>query len=352
MCNVGKAAETVSRFPRPIPGIFWISANIRAKTLIRYKTMNNEQLVNEMSRRIEAVMRDETKNNIIPRFNQAKTIACVNAEFRIHDDIPEELRKGIFSQPASYPAMLRFANATQWDDSKKDLRGLSIKISNVAGPVLWGEPGFQDFVLNSYPALFVATPEDFLSFIRARQEDKKLRFFLNPFDPHLKSLWIVLKARKKHVSPLDIRYWSTVPFRLGTTDSPVVKYSMIPCSKYATTQAVNPGENQLRAAVKSHLQQEPACFHFAVQKQTDPTTMPIEDASVIWNEKVSPFQTVATITIENQDFDNPESLTNCERSSFNPWQSLAEHEPLGRMNEVRRLVYANAAKRRNQEASQ
>ena len=77
--------------------------------------------------------------------------------------------------------------------------------------------------------------------------------------------------------------------------------------------------------------------------------MPIEDASVIWDEDVSPFRTVATITISNQDFDNQASLAACERASFNPWQSLAAHEPLGRMNAVRRLVYANAAKLRNKE---
>ena len=95
------------------------------------------------------------------------------------------------------------------------------------------------------------------------------------------------------------------------------------------------------------LTRTPACFHFAVQKQANPVTMPIEDASVIWDEDVSPFHTVATIKIENQDFDNLASLADGERSSFNPWQSLAEHQPLGRMNEVRRLVYANAAKLRN-----
>jgi hypothetical protein len=245
--------------------------------------------------------------------------------------------------------MLRFANASNMDDSKKDIRGLSIRVSNVGGPVVWGEPGLQDFVLNSYPALFVATPEDFLSFMRARQEGHELRFFLNPFDPHLKSLRIIFKARKRHLSPLDIRYWSTVPFRLGETGGLVVKYSVTPCSRYQTTKVVNPGENQLRAAIKAHLQQEAACFHFGVQVQKDPETTPIEDASVIWDEDVSPFQTVATITISNQDFDNPEALAACERSSFNPWQSLAAHEPLGRMNAVRRLVYAHAAKVRNKE---
>ncbi|MBL4902149.1 MAG: hypothetical protein JKY62_05815 [Desulfocapsa sp.] len=310
---------------------------------------STDQLVAEMNRHVETITLAEAEDDVIPRFNQSKTIACIKAEFRVHGDIPGDLQQGIFSKPAVYPAMLRFANATNMDDSKKDIRGLSIKIRNVDGSILWGEPGVQDFLLNSYPALFVATPEDFLSFIRARQDDKKFRFFLSPFDPHLKSLWIVINARKKHLSSLDIRYWSTVPFRLGESDGHVVKYSVIPCSSYTTTKAVNAGKNQLRAAMKSHLRKEPVCFHFAVQKQTDSVTMPIEDASVIWSERDSPFQTVATITIRNQDFDNPQSLATCEQSSFNPWQSLTTHKPLGRMNEVRRLVYENAAKLRNRE---
>ena len=306
-----------------------------------------EQLVAEMSQRVEAITRAEAQNGTTPRFNQPKTIACVNAEFRVHEDIPKELQQGLFANPTSYPVMLRFANATETDDSKKDIRGISIKLTNVPGEVLWGEPGQQDFLLNSYPALFVATPEEFLSFIRARQKDKKLSFFLNPFDSHLKSLWIVYRARKHHLSPLDIRYWSTVPFSLG--EDQVVKYSVTPCSKHTTDRAVEPGENQLRAALKAHLQQEPACFEFGLQLQTDPQSMPIEDASVIWDEQASPFRTVATLSIPNQAFDTPAALAECERSSFNPWQSLAAHRPLGRMNEVRRQVYANAVKMRIKE---
>ncbi|MEA3303482.1 MAG: catalase, partial [Pseudomonadota bacterium] len=308
-----------------------------------------DQLVAEMNQRIETITLAESKNGVIPRFNQAKSVACLSAQFRVHDKIPAELKQGLFSKAASYPAMLRFANATNRDDSKKDIRGLSIKVSNVDGKAVWGETGIQDFIFNSYPALFVATPEDFLSFIRARQEDKKLRFFLNPFDAHLKSLWIVFKAREKHLSPLDIRYWSTVPFRLGETGGQVVKYSVTPCSDYHTKKAVKAGKNQLRAAIKAHLQQGPACFDFSVQLRTDPHSMPIEDASVIWDEQESSFQRVATITIENQVFDTPKLLANCEHSSFNPWQSLAAHEPLGRMNEVRRSIYQSAAKLRNME---
>ncbi|WP_411726228.1 hypothetical protein [Methyloglobulus sp.] len=317
--------------------------------------MNSEvaidQLVAEMGELIASITLAETENTIVPRFNQSKTVAYVNAEFRVHDDIPEELKQGIFSRPISYPAKLRFANATKRDDSKKDIRGLSIRLSNVDGTVLWGNPGFQDFVLNSHPALFVATPEDFLAFIRAQQQGKikMLLFFLNPFNPHLKALFTVLKSQKNHLSPFDVRYWSTVPFRLGELGNQVVKYSVLPCSDYETTDTVNGGEHQLRAAIKAHLQQSPACFHFAVQKQTDPKSMPIEDASVIWDEEVSPFIPVATIKIADQDINNPEILANGERCSFNPWQCLAAHEPLGRMNLVRRLVYAKAAELRNKE---
>jgi len=307
------------------------------------KELSIDQLVSEMEKCIQAITLAEAENGIIPRLNQPKTIACLNAKFRVHEDIPDEFKHGVFATAKSYPAKIRFANATEKDDSKKDMRGFSIRLSDVEGTVLWGEPGYQDFILNSYPALFVATPEDFLTFLKARQNNRKALFFINPFDLHLKSLWIALKARKKHLSLFDVRFWSTVPSRLGETGNQVVKYSVIPCSDYKTNQVVEPGEHQLRAAKKAHLQQGPACFHFAIQKRENFATMPIEDASVIWDEGASPFQIVATITIDAHDFDSPEALDNCEKCSFNPWQSLAAHEPIGRMNEVRRLVYANAA---------
>lgn len=308
-----------------------------------------DQIVAEMSQRIQTITMAAAENGIIPRFNQKKTVACLNGEFRVEEKLSADLKQGLFSRPASYPVMLRFANATKMNDSEKDIRGLSIRVFNVEGQVLWGELGVQDFLLNSYPALFVATPEEFLAFIRARQEGRKLSFFLNPFDSHLKSLMIVMRARKKHLSPLDIRYWSTVPYRLGESSELAVKYSVTPCSGYRTQQAVDAGENQLRAAIKNHLQQGSACFRFGVQRQIDPESMPIEDATVVWDEGKSPFQTVATITINNQDFGSPESLASCERSSFNPWQSIKAHEPLGRMNAVRQQVYADAAKLRNKE---
>ena len=342
-----KGQKGLSRIRLPV---VWVSgALVLAGCVGSGQQMPLDQLSDEMSRGIEAVTVAERHNGVTPRFNQSKSIACLNGEFKVHGDIPQALKQGIFSRPVSYPAMLRFASASEQDDSRKDIRGLSIKVSNVDGAVLWGRPGTQDFLLNSYPALFVSTPEEFLSFIRARQAGEERRFFLNPTAPRPKALSIVSRARQRHLSPLDIRYWSTVPFRHGENGGQVVKYSVTHCSDYTTATPVDAGRNQLRAAVKAHLQQGSACFHFGVQRQVDPNTMPVEDPTVIWDEKVSPFETVATIVVEDQVFDDPESLADCERISFNPWQSLPAHEPLGRMNWVRRLVYDRAARLRNKE---
>ncbi|MEH6814773.1 MAG: catalase [Motiliproteus sp.] len=307
-----------------------------------------DQLVAEMSQRIEIITVSEKSNQVIPRFNQAKSLGCFEAEFEVKDNLSTELKQGVFATPKTYSAQLRFANASTQDDSKKDLRGLSIKLRGVKGKSLWGEDGQQDFILNSYPALFVATPEEFLEFIEARQKGKEMSFFINPFNPHFKSAWILFQARKEHNSPFDIRYWSTTASKLGENGAEV-KYSMIPCSQYQTTATVEPGKNQLRAAMKAHLNETPGCFEFAIQLRTQPDSMPIEDASEVWDEAESAFQTVARVTFKQQNFDTESALANCEKLSFNPWQSLSEHEPLGKMNEVRREIYSKASLLRNSE---
>ncbi|MGQ7845263.1 hypothetical protein ACUNV4_12350 [Granulosicoccus sp. 3-233] len=326
-----------------------------ACSTVEVQEENTDKLVAEMSQRVVATTEAERRDGVLSRYNQPKTVACLSGNFRVAADVPEPLQHGLFASVAEYPVVARFANASQWDDSKKDIRGVSLRVSQVPGATLWGEAGMQDFLFNSYPALFVATPEEFLAFMRARQEGDRwsmLKFFLSPRDPHVKSLFTVIKARKRHDSPLDIRYWSTVPSaldeRIGADgqlppDVQAVKYSLTPCSDYQTDKTIDPGENQLRAALDAHLQQAPACLAFGVQRQVDPQRMPIEDASVIWDEDDSPFVTVATLHFDQQEFASQESLAQCEQRQFNPWQSLPAHAPLGRMNAVRKKVYATGA---------
>jgi hypothetical protein len=87
-----------------------------------------------------------------------------------------------------------------------------------------------------------------------------------------------------------------------------------------------------------------------VQFQQDAGEMPVEDASVIWDEDDAPYQKVARLTISQQDFSSAAALQNCERQRFNPWQSLEEHRPLGGINRVRRAVYSEAGEFRLQQS--
>jgi hypothetical protein len=65
---------------------------------------------------------------------------------------------------------------------------------------------------------------------------------------------------------------------------------------------------------------------------------PIENALIAWNAKDSPWEKLATIRIPPQVVASTEQAEFCGHLTFNPWHSLAEHEPLGGINRVSRDV--------------
>ena len=304
----------------------------------------------EIAARLTAAIRDASlarhPDGPVRRFNQGKSLGCVTATFAVAPQLPPELQQGVFQPGKTYPARVRFSSASEWDDAKKDFRGMSIKLAEVVGKPLWGEAGTQDFLLNSHPALFAGTPEHFLEFVEAARDDAVWRYFINP--RHFYSLRIVLQGRDSIASPFDIRYWSTTPYRFGDAGA-VVKYSTRPCSHGISAMPAQPGPDHLSAAMKTHLQRGEACFDFMIQVRGDPDAMPIEDAAVAWDENAAPFRKVATLTIKEQDFQSPAATQACEAMSFNPWQSLAAHEPLGGINRVRQPIYAEIGKFRADE---
>jgi len=121
-------------------------------------------------------------------------------------------------------------------------------------------------------------------------------------------------ARIRPTSPLEIRYWSTTPYRFGADR--VVKYSLLPTSD--ATSALPPplADDYLSAAMETRLSREGVSFALAVQVRAD--GMPVHDAAPRWDETVSPFQTVATLTIPAQVFRTPERGRRSEELSFSP----------------------------------
>jgi hypothetical protein len=167
-----------------------------------------------MKEHILEIGRRRGEEGEIPRFNQPKTVACATGTFEVVP-LKERLARGLFAEPARFEALVRFANASQWDDRDKDLRGLSLRLVDVAEAESTDNPaGHQDFLFNTHPALFAGTPEAFHAFVEAVADERRWWYFLT----HPRSLWIVMRARSQPESLLAESYWSTTP--TATTTRP------------------------------------------------------------------------------------------------------------------------------------
>jgi hypothetical protein len=295
-----------------------------------------------------------TRENWLPggaqRFGNTKTFGVLRAEFHVRADVPEPLRRGLFAEPATYPAWVRFSGPGPYAPPDLEDFGqcsVGIKVMGVLGEkLLPDEKETQDLILVS-PASFV-TPNiqenaKMQKWVRAKAP---LVYAIKPGDSHLLHLFMQLLYSPMHANPLEVQYYSNVPFMLG--DEQAVEYSLKPVQSGHSRIPVHPAENYLRDAMVRTLRQGSWTMDFMVQVQTDPHLMPIEDATVKWPERLSPYVPVARLKLLQQRFDSDEQLRFADVLRYNPWHSLAAHRPLGNSNRARRRMYAELAELRQQ----
>ncbi len=299
-----------------------------------------------------AVGADRQETGSARRDAHAKAHGCVRARFRVNETLPAELRQGVFQEGRVYRSWIRYSNGAgrAAKDSEGDARGMAIKLLGAPGPKLADdEKAAQDFLLIDSPVFFVRNAADYVEFSEAVAAKKPASFFMRGFNPfrwrfhELRAALAIL--RKKPADPLDLRYWSATPYLLG--DAGPVKYSARPCAAAPAGKPDGKNPNFLRDAMSARLKNAGACFEFLVQLRTDPSRQPVEDPTVGWSEKTSPFRRVATIDIPAQRFETPEQEKFCENLSMSPWHAAPEHRPLGGINRVRRIVYAAVSKLRH-----
>jgi hypothetical protein len=301
--------------------------------------MTEEKLIAD----IVKVMRRKLEQDYAPgstrRDAHPKHTALLRASFTIEAPLPPELRVGVFATPRTYDAWVRTSNAsgTPNPDTEKDFRGFAIKLLEVPGEKIAesDEQGTQDFLLLSNPTVPFGTARGFRDAIYYSLKYSPLLLIARLI---LTGQLHVLKAmnagRITPPSPLDIRYWSTVPYQLGP--DLVVKYGVRP-QQGSTAMPAQLGDDYLSQATADKLARGPAVFDFMVQVQK--TGMPLDDASVVWDEAASPFVKVATLTIPPQDFRTPARAEEAERLAFSPGHALVAHRPLGSINRARLRVY-------------
>ena len=173
------------------------------------------------------------------RGQHAKATGCVTAEFRIADDVPSDLRHGIFRQPGrTFSAIVRFSNSqgTFEKDGTGAARGLAIKLLDVVGTRAVADDGdsTQDFLMIDHPVFPFPDPKAYFETISRKNipliGDLVAGAHMALLEP--KELKIVKAIKRKHVaSPLEIKYWSGTPFWLGPAaggGGHAVKYSAVP----------------------------------------------------------------------------------------------------------------------------
>ena len=307
-----------------------------------YPLPNEDELIRELlALREKRVVRGPA--GAFVRESHPKHHGCVRAELAVEPDLPDDLRVGVFVDARTYPAWIRFSNASPLGrggkyraDGRPDVRGMAVKLLGVEGEKLLEEERTattQDFLLVSTDALVARNLEDFVRVLGEFRIGPLLRFFLNPFDLHLRELGIAIRSPKRHASPLEIEYFSIVPFLLGER---AVKYKARPVPERRGRAPWLGSRDFLREAMQRELASRGAEFELLLQVQTNADAMPIEDPSVVWD---SPYRRVATIRIPPQRFDSPEQQSFCESLSFTPWHCLPQHRPLGGLNRARKAVY-------------
>jgi len=316
---------------------------------------DEEASLNNIIDQMADQMRGRFKPGGYERGGNTKTHGVVKATVTIREDIPAHCRIGIFANPRSYPAYVRYAGPgpnVPSDIQDVGFMSMAVKLMDVPGKKLMDEEKFtQDIITTSGGPTFV-TPNtrenaklQYWSLV-----DMTLYYFLNPFDSHLLDMFMQSLWNETQTNPLNKRYWSCTPYLLG--EGQAVMYSFVPKTKVVSRIHGLPfGKvpfNYLRQNMSKTLSEQDVEFDLMIQLQTDPHLMPIEDSSVSWPERLSPFIPVATVHIPKQQFESEALVEFTKRLKMNPWHCLPEHRPLGNLNRARFKLYFELSKFRQQ----
>lgn len=210
-------------------------------------------------------------------------------------DIPADLKVGVFARD-ELTAWMRFSSDTSPTDP--DLRstvGIGLKLFGVLGEKAWGGAGDTvDIIMQNFPVFFVDDAKEMCEFTYAGVVQGDYPTYLAN---HPKTNKLLNDMAKVEGSVLTTTYWGILPFRCGPTQ--VVKYRLDP--ETAPRNVANDALDYLAIDMENRLAMGEYRFRFKVQRRTNPSAMPLDEATVEWPEAESPFVQVATLIIPRQD---------------------------------------------------
>jgi hypothetical protein len=304
------------------------------------------------------------------RAQHAKHHGCVEARFVVHKDLDPEYAIGVFDPGKSYKCVVRFSNAmgSYQSDKKLDGHGMAVKLTDVPGPSLLstmlpegGKVSEQDFLISGYPVFFCRDADDYTAFMtmlslprntRIERIYKGIKFVLFFVWRPLSFVAFARTALGRISSPLQADYHSMTAYQLGS--DLVVRYVLSPIG--APRPGVERdilGENYLHDALVAALDpsktsnSDPIAFDFSVQIRRNAKPEDVENARRTWTSPPPEKVSLGRIEIPVQPIDGPRRMCVCQDLSFNPWNCLGEHRPLGSLNRMRLAVYMASAQVRH-----
>lgn len=312
-----------------------------------------EEFLDSIISSFEKQMRLLWKPGGFERGGNTKTQGIVRGEFVVHENLPAQFRHGIYAEPRTYRAWVRFSGPGPYitpDIDDPGFMSISIKLMDVPGPKLMDEEkSTLDMFGVSTPTFVTPDTKANAQLQMESVKNASIFYFLNFRRPHVADLIMQSLFIKTQTSPFEAPYFSCVPYLLG--EGQAMQYSVWPKSKkrsHIPRLPFRPPDDYLRQAMVAALTAGDVEFDFRLQLQTDPHLMPIENNAVLWPEKLSPRVSVATLRLPRQQFDSPAQMGFAKQLSYNPWHTIAEHRPLGNQSRARQRMYYTLSKLRHE----
>ncbi|MFI5387972.1 MAG: catalase family protein, partial [Fimbriimonadales bacterium] len=241
-----------------------------------------------------------------------------------------------------------------------------VKLFDVPGDRLPGSENdtTQDFILVNGPAFASPTPKAFLANLKmlAKTTDvgeslkKGLSATMQTLDAALETVGIQSPTIQTlggapNTHPLGETYYTQVPLRHGGY---IAKLSVAPVSTNLTELAgskvdTSSRPDALREDMGEVLIEQDSVWELRVQLCTDLEKMPVEDTSVVWDEKESPYVAVARLTVPAQlGWERGLSEHQEQAVAYSPWHGLAAHQPIGGVNRARKPTYERSVRFRGE----
>ncbi|WP_156680128.1 catalase family protein [Sphingomonas profundi] len=336
------------------------TAPIRYTPAVEQPEPNEAEVTRELVDTLHGIIETTYKDyGHAVRSVHAKSHALLEGTFEVLGGLPPVLAQGLFAEPGTYQTVLRIStNAGDiLPDSVSLPRGMAVKVIGVDGDRLPGSEGdaTQDFVMAIGPAFLAPTPAKFLANLKmlAKTTDrvegvkKVLSATLRAAESALEAVGgesAMLKSMggQAQTHPAGESYFTQAPLRYGDY---IAKLSVVPLSpnfKALAGETVDIGGDPdgLRGAMNEFFGAEGGQWEVRAQLCTDLDKMPVEDASVPWDEEESPYIPVARITVEPQSaWSETRAKVVDDSLAFSPWHGLAAHQPLGGVMRARKPAY-------------